>query len=251
VDKFTVVARSYGSRGQPKRAVEVYRRLTELSSMDMNIRNRLIEQLVALGQSEDALTEYIKLAEVYYNLADLVMARNTYLEALRLAQQNAVDRSWKVRILHQMADIDMQSLDWRQALRVFEQIRALQQDDEKARTNLVDLSLRLGAVQQALAEMDDYIAYLVNRKKLEQAIKFTANLALETPRQPGIRRRLAELYRQAGRTQDAINELDAAGDILMEIGDIAGATEAIMAILALNPPNAADYQRVLTRIKSR
>ncbi len=251
VDKFTVVARSYGSRGQPHRAVDVYRRLTELSSMDMNIRNRLIEQLVALGQSEEALTEYIKLAEVYYNLADLAMARKTYLEALRLAQQSAVDRTWKVRILHQMADIDMQSLDWRQALRMFEQIRAIQPDDEKARTNLVDLNLRLGAVQQALGEMDDYIAYLVNRKQLEQAIKFTANMASETTRQPGIHRRLAELYRQAGRSQDAIKELDAAGDMLMEVGDRAGAAEAIMAILSLNPPNASEYQRVLDRIKAR
>jgi tetratricopeptide (TPR) repeat protein len=251
VDKFTVVARSYGSRGQPRRAVEVYRRLTELSPMDMNIRNRLIEQLVALGQSEEALSEYIRLAEVYYNLADLANARKTYLEALRLAQQSNVDRSWKVRILHQMADIDMQSLDWRQALRMFEQVRALQPDDEKARTNLVDLNMRLGSAQQALAELDDFIAYLVNRKQMEQAIKFTANLSAETPRQPMIHRRLAELYRQAGRTQEAITELNTAGDMLMEVGDRAGAAEAIMAILALNPPNADEYQRVLTRIRSR
>jgi tetratricopeptide (TPR) repeat protein len=251
VDKFTVVARSYGSRGQPRRAVEVYRRLTELSPMDMNVRNHLIEQLVALGQSEEALTEYIRLAEVYYNLADLAMARNTYLEALRLAQQSTVDRSWKVRILHQMADIDMQSLDWRQALRMFEQIRALQPDDDKARSNLVDLNLRLGSVQQALAELDDYVSYLVNRKQLEQAVKFTANLASETPRQPGIRRRLAELYHKVGRTQEAIDELDAAGDMMMETGDRAGAVEAIKAILALNPPNAEEYQRVLDKIKTR
>jgi tetratricopeptide (TPR) repeat protein len=251
VDKFTVVARSYGSRGQPKRAVEVYRRLTEMSSMDMNIRNRLIEQLVALGESEDALSEYIKLAEVYYNLADLANARNTYLEALRLAQQSGVDPAWKVRILHQMADIDMQSLDWRQALRVFEQIRSLQPDDEKARTNLVDLNMRLGAVQQALAELDDYLTYLFKRKQLEKAIKFTTNMASENPRQAGIRRRLADLYRQAGRPQDAIKELDAAGDMLMEIGDRAGVTEVVTAILALNPPNASEYQRMLDKIKPR
>jgi hypothetical protein len=64
VEKFTVVARSYSSRGQPQRAVVVYRRLTELSPMDMVIRNRLIEQFVALGQLEDALMEYIKLGEL-------------------------------------------------------------------------------------------------------------------------------------------------------------------------------------------
>jgi tetratricopeptide (TPR) repeat protein len=251
VDKLTVVARSYSSRGQPQRAVVVYRRLTELSPMDMIIRNRLIEQLVVLGQLEDALMEYIKLAEVYYSLADLAMARKSYAGALQLAQQSSVDRTWKVRILYQMADIDMQSLDWRQALRSFEQIRSLQPGDEKARSNVVDLNMRLGSTQQGLAEMDDFIAYLVNRKQLEQAIKFAASLASETPRQPGIRRRLAELYRQAGRTQNAISELDAVGDILLEIGDKNGAADAVMAILALNPPNSAEYQRLLTKIKSR
>jgi tetratricopeptide (TPR) repeat protein len=251
VDKFTVVARSYSSRGQPQRAMVVYRRLIELSPMDMVIRNRLIEQLVALGQPEEALMEYIKLAEVYYSLADLTMARKSYVGALHLAQQSSVDRTWKVRILYQMADIDMQSLDWRQALRSFEQIRSLQPEDEKARSNVVDLNMRLGSTQQALAEMDDFIGYLVNHKQLEQAIKFSASLASESPRQPGIRRRLAELYRQAGRTQNAISELDAVGDLLLEIGDKNGATQAVMAILALNPPNAVEYQRLLTKIKSQ
>lgn len=250
MDKFNVVARSYGSRGQPRRAVDVYRRLTELASMDMNVRNRLIEQLVALGESEEALTEYIKLAEVYYNLADLANARITYNEALRLAQQANIDRSWKVKILHQMADIDMQCLDWRQAVHTYEQVRLLQPDDEKARQNLVDLNLRLGADQQALAEIDNYITYLVNRKQIDPAIQFTARVAAETPDQPAIHRRLAELYRQAGRTQEAINELDTTGDLFMQRGDKASAAEAIMAILALNPPNAGEYQRVLDSIKS-
>jgi hypothetical protein len=37
---------------------------------------------------------------------------------------------------------------------------------------------------------------------------------------------------------------------LMESGDKAGATEVVMAILALNPPNTAEYQQVLAKLQA-
>jgi tetratricopeptide (TPR) repeat protein len=218
--------------------------------MDMDARGRLIDQLVARGQTGEAIDEYLKLADVYYSLADLNMARKTFTQALRLAQSANVDRVWKVKILHRMADIDLQSLDWRQALRVFEQIRTLQPDDEKARTTLIDLNLRLRQETQAIAELDGYIAYLYDNKRTQDAIKFLENMIEDNPKQISIRRRLAELYRQVGRTADAISQLDRAGEISLDAGDRNGAAEVIMAILALNPPNAADYQRLLAQIRT-
>ena len=90
------------------------------------------------------LTNILKLADIYYRLAELDMARKTYTNALRVVQQANADRSWNVHILQRMADIDMQRLDWKQAMRVFEQIRTLRPDDEGVRRNLIDLNLRSG-----------------------------------------------------------------------------------------------------------
>ena len=59
-----------------------------------------------------------------------------------------------------MADIDMQRLDWKQAIRVYEQIRTLRPDDEGVRKNLIELSLRLGQPAQANAEIESYLTYL-------------------------------------------------------------------------------------------
>ena len=250
IDKFSVVAQSYSMRGEASRAIDLFRRITDLSPMDMDARGRLIDQLVARGQTGEAIDEYLKLADVCYSLADLNMARKTFTQALHLAQSANVDRVWKVKILHRMADIDLQSLDWRQALRVFEQIRTLQPDDEKARTTLIDLNLRLRQESQAIAELDGYIAYLYDNKRTQDAIKFLENMIEDNPKQISIRRRLAELYRQVGRTADAISQLDRAGEISLDAGDRNGAAEVIMAILALNPPNAADYQRLLAQIRT-
>ncbi len=249
VNKFTVVAQTYSARGEPNRATDMFHRIIELAPMDLNVRNRLIDQLLLVGDVDLAIEENIKLGEVYYSLADLITARKTYTQALRLAQQPGMDRLVKVDILHRMADIDMQSLDWRQAVRVFEQIRTLQPDDEEARSNLIDLNFRLGQTSQALAEIDNFISHLWNSGKKEQAEQFLEKMVEEQPKQAPLRRRLAEVYRLSGRVPDAISQLDTAGEILMDAGDHKGAREIIMAILALEPRNAGEYQQLLAQLK--
>ena len=93
------------------------------------------------GDVDEAINEYLEVADIYYRLAELDMARKTYTDALRVVQQANADRSWNVHILQRMADIDMQRLDWKQALRVYEQLRSLTPDDEFVRKQLVDLNV--------------------------------------------------------------------------------------------------------------
>jgi tetratricopeptide (TPR) repeat protein len=249
VDKFSVVASSYAMRGEPRRAVEMLRRVISLSPMDAAARKRLIEQLVAMGNISAAVEEYINLAEMYCSMADFSMGRSTYTKALQLLQNYKLDPQWKTRILHRIADLDMQNLDWREAVRVLEQVRSLQPDDEKARFNLVDLQIKLGQKSQALAELDNYISYLWSNGKKEEAITFLDSLAGEIPRQAPFHRRLAELNRLLKRVEEAIIQFDTTREILLEAGDRAGAMEVTRALLALNPPDAEKYQRLLQDLK--
>jgi tetratricopeptide (TPR) repeat protein len=248
MQKLNIVARAYAVRGHPRRAVDIYHKIIDLNTVDMKARTQLIDQLVSMGQIEDAISEYIRLAEVYYSLADRTNSRKTYVAALRLATQMNASKETRAKVMHRLADLDMQGLDWRQALRVYEQLKLIQPDDDKARSTLIDLNLRMNQTNQALTELDDYISYLFSVKRYDAALKFVEELVKENGKVAGIRRRMAELYRQAGRTDDAIEQLDAAGDMLMEAGDRTGAVEAIRAILALDPPNAEDYRRVLANL---
>lgn len=250
VAKYIVVARTYKSRGEIHRAVDLYRKVTQLAPMDLNARKRLIELLVARDQLEEAVQEYIHLAEVYYNLADLEMARKTYKEALRLAQQPRVDRQWRVKILHLMADIDLQSLEWRQALRIFEQIRTLKPDDEPSRLSLIELNYRLGQEQAALAEVDNYINYLVGVHRADQAVVFLEKLVSDYPQHNALRSRLGDAYRLNGRKADALRVYDELGEACLEAGDRAGAIGAVEAILALNPDNKNDYLSLLSQLRT-
>jgi tetratricopeptide (TPR) repeat protein len=250
ITKFTVVANAYSTRGEASQATKVLRKIIELAPMDMTARTRLIDQLVARGQQDEAISEYIDLADIYYRLAELDQARKTYTTALRLAQQGNANRQWSAQILRRMADIDMQRLEWKQALRVFEQLRTLRPDDEGARSNLIELNLRMAQPSQAQSELASYIEHLEGNKKKEQAIPFIEKL-LEENKHPVLRRELAVQYHQTGRTQEAISLLDAVGDELMEQGDKQGVREVVTQILAMNPANAEDYRNLLAQLQEQ
>lgn len=249
VEKFMAVTRIYTIRGEMVRANQLLRRVIQLNPMDLSVRGMLVEQLISQGLTNDAIREYMDLADIYYRQGDFGPARQTYMNALRLAQKTTADHTWTVQILKRMADIDMQRLDWRQAVRVMEQIRTMQQDDEKVRASLIDLNFRLGQDAAALNELDSYRNYLESSGRQARAIEFLKNIINEHPTKIELHKRLVDFYRQAKRMPEAITELDIIGDLLLSSGNRAGAAAIIQAIINLNPPNVVEYQQMLRQIQ--
>jgi len=250
ITKYTVIAQAYSVRGEVNQAINLFRRIVKVAPMDLGARNRLIDQLAARGQVDEAIGEYLDLADIYYRLAELDMARKTYTTALRLAQQGGANRAWSVKLLQRMADIDMQRLDWRQAVRLLEQLRTLEPDDIQVRKSLLDLNLRLNQLPQAVAELESFLTHLQSSGRRRESIPFLEELVNENPQQPILRHALAEELRQANRIEDAIAQLDTLGESLLNAGDREGAIQAIEAIIAMNPPNKSDYQTLLANVKS-
>jgi tetratricopeptide (TPR) repeat protein len=251
IAKFTVVAEAYSVRGEATQAVNLLRRIVQVAPMDMGVRTRLIDQLASQGNIDEALKEYIELGDIYYRLAELDQARKTFTIALRMAQQAGANRSWSVELMRRMADIDMQRLDLRQAMRIFEQLRTLEPDDMVARKSLIDLDIRLNQLAQATAEMDGLLEHLRSTGKRAEAIPFLEDLIKEYPKEVFLRQALAEEYRQAGRPADAVSQYDEMSVTLLDAGDRNGALQAIEAIIAMNPPNIQEYQIALEEIKSK
>lgn len=249
IAKFSVIAQAYSVRGETAQASKILKRIIQLSPMDMKARTKLIDQFVARGQVDDAIREYLELADIYYRLAELDNARKTYTTALRVIQQAGGNRQWNVHILQRMADIDMQRLDWRQAIRVYEQIRTLRPDDEGARKNLIELSLRLGQSAQAAAEIESYMSYLQAHNNSARAITFIEEMLEERPQDPTLRRSLAQAYHQAGRVEDAVRELDALAESMLDSGRKEEAVVIINQILLMNPPNANQYRQLLMQLQ--
>lgn len=250
INKFSVVAHSYSVRGEVIQATKLLRRIIQISPMELGSRNRLIDQLVARGQVDEAIQEYLELAAIQYRLAELDMARKTYTNALRLVQQGSASREWNIHILQRMADIDMQRLDWKQALRVFEQIRTLIPDDDAARKQLIELNMRMGQHDRALSELESYITHLESQNKKEPALSFLEDLVHEHDNQPLLKRTLAALLYRMGRMAEAIPILDQLGETLLEKGDKQGAMDVINQIVLMNPPNVDDYRALLNQMRN-
>ena len=249
IAKYSVVAQSYSARGEVLQASKLLRRIIQLSPMDLGARNRLIDQLIARGQVDDAVHEYLELAAIHYRLAELDMARKTFTIALRLVQQGNASRDWNTHILQRMADIDLQRLDWKQALRVYEQIRTLAPDDDSARKNIIELNLRMAQPDKALSELENYINHLESQNKGELAITFLEELVKDHDDQPLLKRTLAAQLHQMGRTAEAVTLLDVLGEILVERGDRESAIDVINQIVLMNPHNVEDYRQLLKQLR--
>lgn len=244
-EKFNVVARAYSVRGESRRAVAMLQRVVNMAPMDLRSRNELIQHLVNQGTYDDAIEEYLKLAEVHYSMAELQNARDAYSDALNLAHQSENKSSWQVRILHRIADIETQSLNWRQATNIYNQICSLRPDDGVAYRSQVGLLFNLSEPEQALVVMDDFVNHMQEIGDDERSTQFLEELVSDQPGRAMIHYRLAMQYEHTGNNVGAVKHYDTAGELLLDAGDKAGAGEMIQKILMLNPPEVEKYQKLL------
>jgi len=80
-----------------------------------------------------------------------------------------------------IGDLDIQNLDWKLARDLYQQIRQLDPNDEKARILSIELSYRLHDKVQALKELDTYLDYLEQNNKLAHAQDFMKQFELDYP----------------------------------------------------------------------
>ena len=113
----------------------------------------------------------------------------------------------------------------------------------------MELNFRLGQEAQAISELENAINTFSAQGDKSRGIEFIKSLVKESPERMAVRRKLVEMYLKLGQIKNAIGELDSIGDMLLQSGDKAGAIKTIEAILALNPPNKADYKDLLDKIK--
>ncbi len=246
-DKYKVIANAYQVRGEAARASRLLQQALKLNPMDIAARRQLINLFTSQGRTEEALQQYGELADMYYDLADLETARETYAEGLKVAQQSG-NRRWSANLLHRLGDIHMQRLAWRDALRVYEQVRQLTPDDEKVRIALIDLYFRLNNPKSALAELDSYLKLMLSQRNLATPTIVLEELLNNYPDDPSLIARLARLYQDQGRKADAITRYDQLADLQLQQGQNEQAKETLRVILALGPDDPTLYRQLLEQL---
>jgi tetratricopeptide (TPR) repeat protein len=235
-------------RGDVNGAILNYERALEISPMDLRTRKRLINILIQNNNIDSALDHYMAMGDAYSNLAEGDQARETYLEALELVPKGSADKGWRSRLLRSIADIDMQRLDWKNAIYAYSELNASEPDDEDVTNTLIDLYYKVGQPKLALDHLDAYLMQLVRTGQGSKVVNILERMVDQRPSDVGLVDRLVRLYLQQGKGQEALQLLDQLAEAQLDAGDTRSAIATIDKILELRPPNAASYEHLRQRV---
>jgi tetratricopeptide (TPR) repeat protein len=248
INKYNIVANSFLARDDRGNAAAILDEVIKIAPMDTGLRLSLIELLEREGQQEKMLDEYVGLASAYYQLAEIDQARDTYQEALRLAQKTNAGPDVRAKIMYSLADIYMSRLDFRQAQRTYEQVRNLLPDEDKPRRELIDINYKLNNPLEAIKELDGMLRLFAQKKRGDLILGTLEQMVQAKPNDMALRSRLAAVYRQINRKTDAIAQLDALGELQLEAGMYKEACVTINQIIALQPPDTTQYRQLLSEL---
>jgi tetratricopeptide (TPR) repeat protein len=248
VAKYQAVADLYLVREEMSQAIGIYRRILRLKPMDVVIRSRLIDLLISSGEIDQALEEYISLADAYYELAQVSKALEKCAEALRLAPRASDEDAWRVRLLRNMAEIHAHRANWQDAARFNKRIVEIEPDDERARLNLIDLNYKVGRTQEADKETVALLEHYRSQGEEERALALMEEIVRLQPQKMPLRARMARAYIDAGMKEEAIAELDALGELQLDAGLRKQAMATVRYIISLGPKNMDSYRRLLAQL---
>jgi tetratricopeptide (TPR) repeat protein len=248
IAKYQTIADTYQARGDTHQSMAIYQRILTFMPMDVQLRGKLIDLHLSHKEYDRALEQYVALADTYYQLADLDTARDKYQEAMKHVPRAADSKRWAQQILHKVGDLDMQRVDWRRSVQDYEQIKAIIPDDDKARLTLVELRFKINDAPRAIKELDELLVMYNNSGRAAKIIPTLEEQVSAHPNEMGLRMRLGRAYLGAGLTTQAVEQLDALGDLQLQAGLNKEAAATIRGIIALNPPNVAQYRQILSQL---
>ncbi|MBI5877562.1 MAG: tetratricopeptide repeat protein [Chloroflexi bacterium] len=250
IAKYMAIAAVQQARGDSDQVAATYGRVLTYAPDNDNVRQHLIDVLVARGDIAPAIDQYLALGDVFMRLAQLDRAQKAYEAGLRLVARAGVNDRWTVTALHMIGDIFMQKATWKDALQVYMQVRRLVPDDDKASLRLVDLYFKLGRAPETENELAHLISLYDKRGDSAKLIPMVADMASMRPRSTALKNFLIDLLIRAGRTEQAIGELDTLGEAQLLNHQTTDAILTIERIIALKPAKVEEYQKLLAQLRA-
>ncbi len=248
VHKYLLIAQLYELRGIPQRVMDILQRLVKLNPIDINLRARLINAMVRHGRYEEAINQYLQLAEILYETADFKGAIESYRHALSLSSRLADGNQYRVAILSRLFELYTSTMEWKEAIKVGQSLKELKPEDLNVRRRLINLYSRHGMREEEAREIREAINLVREREGSQGVETFLRSLVEESPRDPSLRRALADFYREMGLKEMAVEQLDALGEIQLDAGLIEEAKRTIREIINLEPREVEAYRELLERL---
>lgn len=248
INKYNIVARSYLVKDQNERAATILEEVLEMAPLDVDVRISLIELLETEERWDESLDQYVNLAETYQQLGDFDHASDTFEAAEELAGRINAPVERLVGIKHFIADIHQMRLNTRAAQQIYEDILEMKSDDEKSLRALVDIYYTQGNQVEAIERLDTLLGFYARDGHIQRIVSMLEEMVNINPSDTAIRQRLAQIYRKRGLKSEAIEQLDALGELQLDAGLTSEAAKTIKLIISMKPDRIEDYQRLLGQL---
>ena len=245
--KYQTIAALCVARGELARAETLYRNALKLDVGDVVARSKLIDLMLQQGRHEDVLDQYIDLGDGMMRANQFAKAAERFSEGIRLAQRSGTRSPQEMTLRHRLAEAYVRLGDSKNALAMYQEIRQLSSDDERALFYIVDLGFRMKQ-PDAVKELDNLLVRYQKRGEPQKVVAVLESLGQSYPSEPAILERLAQVYAAMRNNDKAIAALDALGDVYMNLGNKRAAADAIRKIISLNTPRVEEYKHLLQQI---
>lgn len=248
IDKYNLIVQTYLVRGDETKAADVLNQALKVAPADLNLRTSLISMLEKQERWNDVIDQYVQMADVYRDVADLGSARTTLEQATKLAQRVGASQDRVLQIMHSQGELDLERLELRGAMRTYQKIAEMSPEDAKARRQLVELNYRLNNAVAGTQELDKLLQIYAKQRRGDLILQVLEELTREYDRDMGLYSRLGAVYQQMNRLPDALKQLEKLSQLQLDAGLHEEAKKTVRRILSLNPPNGAHYQQMLQQL---
>ncbi|MCL4394131.1 MAG: tetratricopeptide repeat protein, partial [Chloroflexi bacterium] len=197
---------------------------------------------------DEALEQFLLLGDTQVRAGQFGKAAERFAEGVRLAERSNVASPTALNLRHRLAESWARQGEYKSALAVYQEVQQQVPDDERAHFYLVDLEFRLGQASSAMNDLEQLLDRYQAKGEPQKTTAVLEALAQNYPKEGRLADRLAKSYLAAGATGKAIDTLDGLGELYLSLGKKQAAAATIRQILALDPPRADDYRKLLEQI---
>jgi len=255
--QYILLAGLYTSQGKANEVVDIYERMLEIDPWDLLTHTKLAEAYAVLNIKNKAIDEYLVIADLYLKKKLWNNAIETY-EKIRSIDPEYLDARMKLSELYMKSGMSGKSIseilmivdvyiaqdEPDCAMEMVQKVIGAEPEYVSAREKLVEIYLKKGLKDKAIAEYENLSEILLKKNHVEKTILVYEKLLELDPKRCSIYYKLAGLYEKNGKIDNATGKYILLAAIFAEEGEYDRAIEAYENVLRLDSNNIeARYEK--------
>ncbi len=211
----------YIQKGQIDKAIEEYEKVLRIDPKDFKLRQKLGDLYLRKGKKNEAINQYLNVADIYIKDGFYLKAIAIYRQILR-TDPNKYDIYEKLADLYKkhgligdaitqlrtLADIQEKQKNLSEAISTWEKIISYDPDNVFYRGKIIEFYLKQGLSSRAAEKLQRTIDYLNSKGKVEEVEKLLAHFPGIIEEDKDLSLKIAVSLYENGKYNDAIAKLD-------------------------------------------